>query len=63
MMNHLSGLTPFLEQTAQEMPLDVMYQKMMNFENAYDQMVIKGKMVDEAIETNMSEKGTVTNVS
>jgi hypothetical protein len=40
-----------------------MYQKMANFENAYDQMVIKGKMVDEAIETNMGEKGTVSNVN
>jgi ethanolamine ammonia-lyase large subunit len=63
MMNHLSSITPFLQQSAQELPLDVMYQKMANFENAYDQMVIKGKMVDEAIENNMGEKGTVSNVS
>jgi hypothetical protein len=63
MMNHLSSITPFLQQSAEELPLDVMYQKMNNFENAYDQMVIKGKMVDEAIENNMGEKGTVSNVS
>ena len=62
MMNHLGSITPFLEQTANQLPLDVMYQQMDRFENAYDQMVIKGKMVDDTIEHNMSEKGTVSNV-
>lgn len=62
-MNHLNSITPFLMQSAQDLPLDVLYQQMSSFENAYDQMVIKGKMVDEAIESNMGEKGTVSNVS
>jgi hypothetical protein len=61
-MNHLSGLTPFLDEAAEKMPLDQMYQKMTAFESAYDQMVVKGKMVSETIENNLAEKGSVTNV-
>ena len=61
-MNHLSTITPFLEQTASQLPLDVIYKQTQDFENAYDQMVIKGKMVDDTIQHNMSEKGTVSNV-
>lgn len=62
-MNHLSGLTPFLDEAADKMPLDVMYQKMNAFENAYDQMTVKGKMVSEAIDNNLAEKGSVAHVA
>lgn len=61
-MNHLSGLTPFLDEAAANMPLDVMYTKMANFEQAYDTMVVKGKMVSDTIENNLAEKGSITNV-
>lgn len=61
-MNHLSGLTPFLDEAAEKMPLDQMYQKMTAFESAYDQMVVKGKMVSETIENNLAEKGSITGV-
>lgn len=61
-MNHLSGLTPFLEEAADKLPLDVMYQKMTAFESAYDTMVVKGKMVSETIENNLAEKGSISSV-
>lgn len=61
-MNHLSSLTPFLDEAAANLPLDVMYQKMNNFEQAYDTMVVKGKMVSDTIENNLAEKGSVNNV-
>lgn len=60
-MNHLGGITPFLDEAADKMPLDVMYKKMTDFERAYDTMVVKGKMVDETIENNLAEKGSVSN--
>jgi hypothetical protein len=62
-MNHLSGLTPFLDEAAEKMPLDQMYQKMTAFESAYDQMVVKGKMVSDTIENNLAEKGSITGVT
>lgn len=61
-MNHLSGLTPFLDEAADKMPLDQMYLKMNAFENAYDTMVVKGKMVSETIDNNLAEKGSITGV-
>lgn len=61
-MNHLTGLTPFLDEAAEKMPLDLMYTKMAAFEQAYDQMTVKGKMVSEAIDNNLAEKGSVANV-
>lgn len=63
MINHLSSITPFLEDTAEKIPLEVMQARMQAFETAYDQMIIKGKMVDDAVEHNLSEKGTVSNVT
>ena len=62
-MNHLGGLTPFLDDAAEKMPLDQMYQKMTAFESAYDQMVVKGKMVSEAIDNNLAEKGSIQGVA
>lgn len=61
-MDHLAGITPFLNDAADKLPLDVMYNKMDNFEKAYDSMVVKGKMVDESIENNLAEKGSISNV-
>jgi charged multivesicular body protein 1 len=62
LMNHLAGLTPFLDDAAEKMPLDLMYTKMAAFEQSYDQMTVKGKMVSEAIDNNLAEKGSVANV-
>ena len=63
LMEHLNNLTPFLEQQANDMPIDQVYNNMQRFEQAFDSMSIQGKMIDEAVDNNMTDKGTMSNVS
>lgn len=62
MMDSLNGLTPFLEQTAQNMPIEQMYQNLDRFSQAYDNLSVQGHILDEGIEKTMGNKNTVTNV-
>ena len=39
-----------------------MYTNMEQFSNAYDDLVVKGHIIDEGINKTMGDKGTVTNV-
>ena len=62
MMDSLNAITPFLEQQAQDMPVEQLYHNLNRFSEAYDNMAVQGKILDEGIETTMGEKNAMTNV-
>ena len=62
MMNQLNQFTPFLQQASAEMPLELMFKNMESFSKAYDDLAVKGHIMDETMNKVMGEKGTVQNV-
>jgi len=62
MMDSLTQFTPFLEQASVDMPLEQMYSNMERFSNAYDDLAVKGHIMDETMDKTMGQKGTVSNV-
>lgn len=62
MMDSLGQFTPFLEQASHDMPLEQMYSNMERFSSAYDDLAVKGKIMDETMDKTMGQKGTVSNV-
>ena len=62
MMNQLNQFTPFLQQASAEMPLELMFKNMESFSKAYDDLAVKGHIMDENMNKVMGEKGTVQNV-
>jgi charged multivesicular body protein 1 len=62
MMNSLNQFTPFLQQASAEMPLEQMFKNMDSFSKAYDDLVVKGHILDNTINNTLGEKGTVSNV-
>ena len=62
MMGELDKFTPLLQMQADSMPIEQLYNKMNAFGQAYDNMTVKGKMVDETMENTLGEKNTGVHV-
>lgn len=62
MMDSLNQFTPYLQQASANMPIEQMYSQMENFSQAYDDLAVKGHIMDENMNKTLGEKGTVTNV-
>lgn len=62
MVNALNQFTPILQQQNQNMPIEQMYMKMEGFSNAYDDLVIKGNILEDGMEKTLGEKGGYKNV-
>lgn len=62
MMDSLGQFTPYLEQASANMSIEDMYKQMERFSNAYDDLAVKGHIMDENMNNTLGEKGTVTNV-
>merc|ERR1712039_109259 len=63
MTENLNMLTPVLEMQAENMPIEQMYTKLENFNKAYDDLTIKGNILDEGMEKTLGEKGGYKNVN
>merc|ERR1712039_775714 len=62
MVNNLNNITPILQMQSTDMPIEQMYTKLENFNNAYDDLAIKGTILDQGMEKTLGEKGGYKNV-
>merc|ERR1712137_880107 len=62
MVNNLNAITPILEMQSLDMPIEQMYMKLENFNTAYDDLTIKGNILDDGMEKTLGEKGGYKNV-
>merc|ERR1711935_887879 len=62
MVNNLDAITPILEMQSADMPIEQMYMKLENFNTAYDDLTIKGNILDDGMEKTLGEKGGYKNV-
>ena len=62
MVDNLSAITPILEMQSMDMPIEQMYMKLENFNSAYDDLTIKGNILDDGMEKTLGEKGGFKNV-
>merc|ERR1712224_577992 len=62
MVNHLNAITPILDMQSADMPIQQMYGKLENFNKAYDDLSIKGNILDDGMEKTLGEKGGYKNV-
>merc|ERR1712087_252444 len=62
MVNNLDAITPILEMQSADMPIEQMYGKLENFNKAYDDLSIKGNILDDGMEKTLGEKGGYKNV-
>jgi len=62
MVEHLNSITPVLEMQSADMPIEQMYNKLERFNNAYDDLTIKGNILDDGMEKTLGEKGGYKNV-
>jgi len=63
MVNNLNSITPILEMQSTNMPIEQMYTKLESFNTAYDDLTIKGNILDQGMEKTLGEKGGYTNVN
>jgi hypothetical protein len=63
MVNHLNSITPILELQSTNMPIEQMYNKLECFNTAYDDLTIKGNILDEGMEKTLGEKGGYKSVN
>merc|ERR1712183_541487 len=62
MTNHLNQITPILQMQSADMPIEQMYGKLENFNKAFDDLSIKGNILDDGMEKPLGEKGGYKNV-
>ena len=62
MGNNLDAITPILEMQSLDMPIEQMYMKLEKFNTAYDDLTIKGNILDDGMEKTLGEKGGYKNV-
>ena len=62
MVNHLNSITPILQMESTNMPIEHMYKQLENFNTAYDDLSIKGTILDQGMEKTLGEKGGYKNV-
>merc|ERR1712183_582512 len=54
MVDHLNDITPILDMQAQELPIEQMYGKLDRFNNAYDDMAIKGNILNDGMDKGVN---------
>ena len=62
MMSDLSKFTPILMESNAQMSLEKMMHNMQGFTTAYDDLVVKGHIIDKTMETTLGDKNSMTNV-
>ena len=62
MVGELDRFSPLLQFQAENMPIEEMYRKLNDFGVAYDNLTVKGKMMDENIDNVLGEKGSTQKV-
>ena len=62
MVQELDRFTPLLMMQSENMPIEDMYKKLNDFSSAYDNLTVKGQIMDETMENTLGEKGTTRNV-
>ena len=62
MVNNLNTITPILQMESANMPIEQMYSQLDNFNKAYDDLAIKGTILDQGMEKTLGEKGGYKNV-
>ena len=62
MVQNLDAITPILEMQSTDLPIEQMYAKLENFNAAYDDLTIKGNILDDGMEKTLGEKGGFKNV-
>jgi hypothetical protein len=63
MVNNLNSITPILEMQSTNMPIEQMYMKLESFNTAYDDLTIKGNILDAGMEKTLGEKGGYKDVN
>jgi len=62
MVNNLDGITPILELQSTDMPIEQLYGKLENFNKAFDDLTIKGNILDDGMEKALGQPGQTKNV-
>lgn len=62
MVNDLAQFTPILQATSNEMPIEQMYMKLEQFSTAYDDLQVKGMILEDGMDKTLGEKGGYKNV-
>ena len=62
MVGELDRFTPLLVAQSEAMPVEQLYAQLQNFGSAYDNLDVKGKMMDETIDNTLGEKGSTVKV-
>jgi len=62
MVEELNRFTPILTMQAEALPVEEMYKKLNDFGVAYDNLTVKGKIMDENMENTLGEKGSTAKV-
>ena len=62
LVNSLNQFTPILMQEAHNLPIEKMYKDMQGFSNAYDDLAVKGNILDDGMNKTLGEKGGYKNV-
>jgi len=62
MMQDLSKFTPILMESNQSMSLEQMMHNMQGFTSAYDDLVVKGHIIDKTMENTLGDKNSMSNV-
>jgi len=63
LMDSLNQFTPFLQATADSMPLEQLHLNMQRFSNAYDDLTVKGHIMDEGINKTLGEKNSISDTN
>merc|ERR1711976_553724 len=63
MVNNLDAITPILEMEAHGMPIEQMYGKLERFNQAYDDLTIKGNILDHGLSNQLSQPGQQKDVN
>merc|ERR1712087_1050075 len=62
MVNNLDAITPILEMQSADMSIEQMYMKLEKFNHAYDDLTIKGNILDDGMEKTLGQKDGHRNV-
>ncbi len=58
MVGELDKFTPILQMQAESMPIEELYKKMNAFGSAYDNLTVKGRIMDENMDKTLGEANT-----
>ena len=62
MVQELDRFTPLLQMQAENMPIEQMYKNLNQFSQAYDNLTVKGQILDNTMENTLAEKGSTASV-